>query len=107
MASNDQVLASIRSLSLQPTSVLEVGCSNGWRLEAFRKTYAIRCWGIDPSADAIKEGKTLFPQISLVRGTADSLPFGADMFDLVIFGFCLYLCDREDLFKLHTRRIVF
>lgn len=34
------------------------------------------------------------------RGTADQLPFEAESFDIVIFGFCLYLCDREDLFQI-------
>ena len=30
-------------------------------------------------------------------GTADSLPFENHFFDLVYFGFCLYLVDREQL----------
>ena len=33
-------------------------------------------------------------------GTADELPFDLGSFDMVIFGFCLYLCDRQDLFKI-------
>jgi len=33
-------------------------------------------------------------------GSADDLPFESDSFDGVIFGFCLYLCDHEDLFKI-------
>jgi ubiquinone/menaquinone biosynthesis C-methylase UbiE len=99
-AAKDQILASMRALNLQPRSILEVGCSNGWRLAALRSAYSAICCGIDPSAESIKEGKALFPDISLEQGTADSLPFNEDMFDLVIFGFCLYLCDRKDLFKI-------
>ncbi len=99
-AAKDQVLASIRTLNFQPRSILEVGCSNGWRLEALRSEYSAKCYGIDPSAEGIKEGKAVFQGISLEQGTADSLPFNEDMFDLVIFGFCLYLCDRKDLFKI-------
>ena len=34
------------------------------------------------------------------QGTADILPFDDQRFDIVIFGFCLYLCDREDLFRI-------
>ena len=34
------------------------------------------------------------------QGTADVLPFDNESFDIVIFGFCLYLCDREDLFRI-------
>lgn len=99
-AADDQVLAGIRALNLQPRCILEVGCSNGWRLEALRNAYGARCYGIDPSAEGIKEGKALFRDVSLGQGTADSLPFNEDMFDLLIFGFCLYLCDRKDLFKI-------
>jgi ubiquinone/menaquinone biosynthesis C-methylase UbiE len=99
-AAKDRVLASIRALNLQPRCILEVGCSSGWRLEALRSAYSAMCYGIDPSAEGIKEGKVLFPEISLEQGTTDSLPFNEAMFDLVIFGFCLYLCDRKDLFKI-------
>jgi SAM-dependent methyltransferase len=34
------------------------------------------------------------------QGTADILPFKDHYFDIIIFGFCLYLCDREDLFRI-------
>ena len=40
------------------------------------------------------------PGVTLTQGTAESLPFGDSLFDLVIFGFCLYLCDRHDLFRI-------
>jgi len=36
----------------------------------------------------------------LMQATADNIPFENNRFDLVIFGFCLYLCDRKDLFKI-------
>ncbi len=97
---NDQVLASVKALRLQPHSILEIGCSNGWRLENLRQLYNAKCYGIDPSAIAIQEGKTLFKKLCLEKGEADSLPFENDKFDLVIFGFCLYLCDRDDIFKI-------
>ena len=35
-------------------------------------------------------------------GTADSLTHKDNAFDIVIFGFCLYLCDRGDLFRIST-----
>ena len=82
----DKVLASIKVLNLHPRCILEVGCSNGWRLEALRNAYSAKCYGIHP-AEAIQEGTALFQDISLGQGTADSLPFNEDMFDLVIFGF--------------------
>lgn len=33
-------------------------------------------------------------------GTADQLPWADSSLDVVVFGFCLYLCDREDLFRI-------
>ena len=99
-AANDRVLASLKALHLKPASVLEIGCANGWRLELLRTIYDAACVGLDPSAEAIAEGMAAFPNLRLHQGTADSLPFDADAFDLVIFGFCLYLCDREHLFRI-------
>ena len=32
------------------------------------------------------------------QGTADAIPFDDHTFDVVLYGFCLYLCDRESLF---------
>lgn len=34
------------------------------------------------------------------QGTAEQLPYADQSFEIVIFGFCLYLCDREDLFRI-------
>jgi ubiquinone/menaquinone biosynthesis C-methylase UbiE len=97
---NDPIIHGIAQLELSPKRVLEIGCSNGWRLNLLNKFYKSDCWGIDPSADAIREGKKEFEAVNLERGTADALPYENQMFDLVIFGFCLYLCDRNDLFKI-------
>lgn len=99
-ATSDQAIAGIQALGVRPRAILEVGCSNGWRLEALREWSGAACFGIDPSAAAIREGQTGFPRLTLAQGTADALPFDDGRFDLVIFGFCLYLCDRKDLFKI-------
>ena len=34
------------------------------------------------------------------EGTENRLPFDDKSFDTFVFGFCLYLCDREDLFRI-------
>jgi ubiquinone/menaquinone biosynthesis C-methylase UbiE len=96
----DQVIIAAKFLALHPSSILEIGCSNGWRLEALRNIYGANCVGIDPSMQAIQEGMASYPNITLKQGTADQLPFDKDSFDLIIFGFCLYLCDRDDLFTI-------
>ena len=88
---DDPVLDAIGSLNLRPSSVLEIGCSNGWRLKALQNKYSCNITGVEPGK--MKES-------FILRGTAERLPINKLKFDLVIFGWCLYLCDREDLFKI-------
>jgi ubiquinone/menaquinone biosynthesis C-methylase UbiE len=97
---DDPIIQGIAHLELYPKKILEIGCSNGCRLNLLNKIYKSDCWGIDPSADAIQHGKNDFKEVNLEKGTADALPYENQMFDMVIFGFCLYLCDRSDLFKI-------
>ena len=79
--------------------ILEIGCSNGRNLnEIFLKTEG-NCFGIDPSNIAILEGKKMFPKINLNFGIANDLNFENQKFDVVWFGFCMYLIDRSLLMK--------
>jgi ubiquinone/menaquinone biosynthesis C-methylase UbiE len=77
--------------------VLEIGCGDGTRLGWLQDNLGVRCHGIDPSADAVEAARNR--GIEATQGTAESLPFESDRFNVLIFGFCLYLCDREDLFR--------
>ena len=98
---SDSLLVEILSLSPVPgpgTSVLEIGCGDGTRLNWLRENCDFVCSGIEPSAHAVEVARGR--GISAHRGTADHLPFEDGAFDIVIFGFCLYLCDREDLFHI-------
>lgn len=91
----DPVLEMVERLQLQPKSVLEVGCANGWRLDKFRTTFGCETFGVDPS---IKEPHHTHAGSFLRPGTADNLPsFG---YDMIVYGFCLYLCDPEDYFQI-------
>lgn len=99
-AHTDEVAAALIALKRRPRRILEVGCSNGWRLDALRRLSGAECAGLDPSAKAIAKGRSDYPELDLYEGTADSLPFQEASFDAVIFGFCLYLCDRQDLFRI-------
>lgn len=78
--------------------VLEVGCGDGTRLAWLKNNLNADCCGIEPSAQAVAAART--KGINVQQGTADVLPFDSQSFDIVIFGFCLYLCDREDLFRI-------
>lgn len=95
---NDRVINTIIRHKIKPVSILEIGCANGWRLKALYDIFGCHCVGIDPSEDAIGAGKKDWPFLDLRVGIASNLPDGE--YDIVIFGFCLYLCGREDLFKI-------
>jgi ubiquinone/menaquinone biosynthesis C-methylase UbiE len=78
--------------------VLEIGCGDGTRLAWLKHNLNADCYGVEPSAQAVAAART--KGLNVERGTADTLPFDSQSFDIVIFGFCLYLCDREDLFRI-------
>lgn len=100
LADNDSVVELIKQQQLSPSRVLEIGCSSGKRLSAINHIFGASCCGIDVSNEAILTGNNQYQNITLSVGTADDLQFENDTFDLVIFGFCLYLCDRKDLFRI-------
>jgi SAM-dependent methyltransferase len=94
----DPVLRTVIDLNLQPACALEIGASNGWRLHLLQSMIpGLSCAGVEPSAKAVTES---YPGIDMRQGAADRLDFADESFDLVIFGFCLYLCDRHDLFRI-------
>lgn len=97
---NEPILKSLQELSIRPGRILEIGCSTGHRLAAIADVLHSTCYGIDPSAAAIEQGRNLYPHLHLQQGTADDLPYDPNFFDLIIFGFCLYLCDPTDHFKI-------
>lgn len=91
----DPVMDAIEAARIKPERLLEVGCSNGWRVKAMGTKWKCKAYGIDPMFTT--------KLWNCRRGTADDLSaYGPDTFDLVIYGWCLYLCDREDLFKIVT-----
>jgi len=87
----DPIINAIEAARIKPGVTLEVGCSNGWRVKLMQKKWGCKAYGIDPMFKT-----TLW---DCRKGTADDLQMFDDvMFDMVIYGWCLYLCDREDLF---------
>lgn len=98
--SDNLIVDLLKRIELKPTCVLEIGCSNGFRLNQLKEEFGCKCFGIDPSSEAIKDGTTKYPDINLGVGTADDLHYDNDSFDTVAFGFCFYLCDRKDLFRI-------
>jgi ubiquinone/menaquinone biosynthesis C-methylase UbiE len=82
--------------------LLEIGCGDGHKTELLARVMGARGCGIDPSAKAIAHGCERLkahgtPDVSLSVGMADRLQWQSDAFDLVYFGFCLYLVGRGEL----------
>lgn len=94
--SPDHIDRAILGLIGSPSSVLEIGCADGRRLMQISAQLGggVRYVGIDPSESAVAAGMSRYPHLDLRVGTADALPEG-ESFDLVVVGFCLYLCDRS------------
>jgi ubiquinone/menaquinone biosynthesis C-methylase UbiE len=97
---NDAIVLAIKEIGFVPKILLEVGCGDAVRLECVRRLFGTRCFGIEPSSEAISFAQALFPHVSVSQGVASSIAFEDSSFDAVFFGFCLYLCDRQDLFKI-------
>jgi|TARA_B100001971_G_C17733561_1_gene307160 ubiquinone/menaquinone biosynthesis C-methylase UbiE len=96
---NDPIFIKVKKLisKNKKFNILEVGCGDGKRLKFLKKQYPKSIfYGIDPSSKAINNPEN----VKLRKGTADKLPFKDNKFDIIIFGFCLYLCDDNELFKI-------
>lgn len=89
------------SLSRKKLNILEIGCSNGVKLESICSNLCSSGFGIDPSSKAVEDGnnREKLVDISLYVGTGDNLNFSSCQFDLVYFAFCLYLFDRNTLLQ--------
>lgn len=103
----DPVLAVMAHIKLKPKYVVEFGCGNGWRLEQINETYKPKwCVGYEPSERAVTE--RVIPTVFKSDALLALFKIRNDYYDTVIFGFCLYLIDRESLMLIaaHTDRIL-
>jgi ubiquinone/menaquinone biosynthesis C-methylase UbiE len=86
---------------LKPGAVIaEVGCALAHRVAGLAKLHGGRGLGVDPSARAVEEARRHHPTLTLDQATAESLPWPNESVDALIYGFCLYVCDRGDLFSI-------
>ncbi len=67
-------------------------------LEKKSKKKNIKFYGLEPSKFAIRNKKD--KKIKIKLGTADKIPFQKDYFHIILFSFCLYLCDSNLLTKI-------
>lgn len=98
----DALCRTLESFKSEIRSVLEIGCGNGAKLRQLCSFFQCAGSGIDPSPQAVADGNRMFAateQLQLQVSTADKLPFSGHCFDLVYFGFCLYLVGRDELLQ--------
>jgi ubiquinone/menaquinone biosynthesis C-methylase UbiE len=95
------LLESLASFRNRIERVLEIGCSNGIKLEAICDSLNAIGVGVEPSSNAVTAGnnRKKISEISLQVGTGEELPCHDASFDLVYFAFCLYLFDRNTLMQ--------
>lgn len=79
--------------------ILEIGCANGIKLAGLCNFFNAQGFGVDPSSLAIRQVREQFKELKAIKSTALNLPYPDNQFDLVVFGFCLYLVDRSDILK--------
>lgn len=84
------------------TSVLEIGCTTGFRLQKCFEEFGSQCAGLEISPRAVDEGRELYPNIDLHLGVAprDLANWQDQTFDAITLGHFLYLLPREELFAL-------
>ena len=76
-------------------TVLELGCSNGWRLHTLAGRFpGAALSGVDVSGEAIRDGQRAFPELHLLQGSIADVPLEGP-FDLVVVHFVLHWVDRR------------
>lgn len=96
----DFVLQMLEQLPVRPQNVVEIGASNGYRLAEIQHRYGSRCLAIEPSEEAITDGRQAYPNVEFRRGLAHDLPINSDeAFDVVIVNFVFHWIDRALLMR--------
>ena len=97
----DRIITLLKNYKINPQSVLEIGSSAGYRLNAIKNYFGSESViGVEPSKDAINFGKKEYPEVSFIHGTMDNIDDVPDSScDLVIVGFVFYVVDRAVLLK--------
>lgn len=97
LGERDPVSDVLRDMGLRPLRVLEVGCADGWRLAKLRDTYGCEVFGAEPGQQACIEAAAR--RVPAVQVSAANLAVPGP-FDLVIYGFCLYLADPSEWLRI-------
>jgi SAM-dependent methyltransferase len=92
----DIILLLINFYNLKPETVVEIGCSNGYRLAALHERYGSKVIGVEPSEKAIEDGKERWHFIKFVKGMCETFELDESA-DLVIVNFVFHWISRDKL----------
>jgi len=95
---NDTALFVLDLYRIKPQKVLEIGCSNGFRLAAIHEKYGSVVSGVEPSVEALADGKKRYPHVKYIRGMAESF-CSDEKYDLIIVNFVFHWIGRDALLK--------
>lgn len=95
----DHITAFLRTVSLRPKRILDIGCANGYRLQMIRGIIPdAEAYGIEPSNKAVQDGIEHYPELHLAEGFSHDLSlFSDNYFDMVVVSFVLHWVDRTKL----------
>ncbi len=98
---HDQIVSYLNQSGWKPKSVLDIGSSNGYRLDDLLKRFpGATGSGIEISGMAVEDGRKRYPHLSLRQGMSHDLSAFADRsFDTVIISFVFHWVDRSLLLK--------
>ena len=99
---NNPVFKAIVKNKIKGKTILEIGCSTGYLLEALRSKLGAKCFGVDISSAAIKEGKKLFKKIKLYNSFFESSKLKNKKYDLIILGYFLFLLPIDKVLTLFS-----
>jgi SAM-dependent methyltransferase len=94
LGEHDPVTDAIVNAGIKPKYALEIGCANGWRLDKLRSIFNCGIMGVEPSMKAGIAAAQL--RVPVHQMTASCIPVSSHGYDLIIYGFCLYLTDPDD-----------
>ena len=90
----------IRINNLKAKNILEIGCSNGFKLIKYKELLkSNNCFGVDLSKEAILDGKKRYKNLKLLNLSSLDINKIKLNFDLIICGFFLYQLDRNLIFQ--------
>lgn len=98
LGEHDMVSETLEVLNIKPKFVVEIGCADGWRLSKLRHKYGCGVFGVEPSQIGCDEAT--MRRIPTSRTAAHNMAIPNDMADVLIYGFCLYLADPKDWFRI-------